>query len=309
MSSVQISVIVPTYNRVTTILRALDSIVSQSHPPHEIIVIDDGSDDGTEDELRKCTGEIRYIRQEHAGPGAARNRGAQAASGEWLSFLDSDDWYYADRLLDHARWISREPTLECIFGACDFVHADGSLITANVERSEAGRRLISTAEGTKETKLGFDDLAAFGFEDFGHANTFSIRRDRFLALGGFPVEFSIGEDTFFWMKVAAACNEIGIILESNACCVQHDDNTFKRGSLSANEGTVRARIAMLKASARHPAPLRKGIRRRLRRDRRDLGYAYIRAGQRADAVLTVLPSLWEYPSYTSLRNLVSILRG
>lgn len=100
------SVIVPVYNRGLLITEALDSIKTQTHRPIEIIVVDDGSTDNTAEvvhEWAKANNEpgeliLKYFHQENAGPSAARNRGIQEISGEYVQYLDSDDRLHPDRL-------------------------------------------------------------------------------------------------------------------------------------------------------------------------------------------------------------------
>jgi glycosyltransferase involved in cell wall biosynthesis len=93
-----ISVIIPTYNRVNLIGRALASVYAQSRSAQEVIVVDDGSSDGTDDYVRTYFPQARYIRQANRGVSAARNRGITAARGEWLAFLDSDDEWLPQKL-------------------------------------------------------------------------------------------------------------------------------------------------------------------------------------------------------------------
>ncbi len=93
-----ISVIIPVYNRVNLIGRALDSVYAQSRSAQEVIVVDDGSSDGTGDYVRTYFPQARYIRQSNQGVSAARNRGIVAARGDWLAFLDSDDEWLPQKL-------------------------------------------------------------------------------------------------------------------------------------------------------------------------------------------------------------------
>ncbi len=97
MKNQRISVIIPTWNRVGFLEKAIGSVLAQTRPCDELIVVDDGSSDGTADLVRTMAAiagrEIRYIFQENRGAAAARNRGIAAASGELLCFLDSDDWW------------------------------------------------------------------------------------------------------------------------------------------------------------------------------------------------------------------------
>ena len=93
-----ISVIIPTYNRAGLLGRALASVLSQTFAPAEVIVVDDGSTDHTEDIVRDKFPQVVYIRQPQQGVSRARNLGIQQAQGEWLSFLDSDDEWLPHKL-------------------------------------------------------------------------------------------------------------------------------------------------------------------------------------------------------------------
>lgn len=87
------SVIIPAYNRRAHLMACLDSVMAQRHRPDEVIVVDDGSTDGSCEAIATFGG-VTVIRQQNAGPGAARNRGALAARGDYLVFLDSDDLWF-----------------------------------------------------------------------------------------------------------------------------------------------------------------------------------------------------------------------
>ena len=94
----EVSVIIPTYNRAKTIKKAIDSVKNQSLKPKEIIVVDDGSSDETPKILERIEG-IKVLRQENRGVSAARNAGIKAAQGDWIAFLDSDDWWFEEKLV------------------------------------------------------------------------------------------------------------------------------------------------------------------------------------------------------------------
>lgn len=97
-----ITAIIPTYNRVTHLERAIASVVAQSQPCCELIVIDDGSTDGTTSLVKRLTANasipIRLLYQENQGAAAARNSGIRLARGQLLAFLDSDDWWLPHKL-------------------------------------------------------------------------------------------------------------------------------------------------------------------------------------------------------------------
>jgi glycosyltransferase involved in cell wall biosynthesis len=87
----RISIIIPAFNRRHLIADALLSIRQQTLKPHEVIVVDDGSEDDLQSYLMQCFPEVNYIWQENAGPSSARNNGVSHATGDWVYFLDSDD--------------------------------------------------------------------------------------------------------------------------------------------------------------------------------------------------------------------------
>src|SRR6266481_1321163 len=100
-----ISVIIPTHNRAGLLQNAIESVLRQTYPVHEIIVVDDGSTDGTRTVVSKyennrpgSTMVVRYIFQEQQGVAAARNTGIENSTGDWLAFLDSDDLWLPEKL-------------------------------------------------------------------------------------------------------------------------------------------------------------------------------------------------------------------
>ena len=94
-----LSVILPTYNRSGIVSRAIKSVVSQSFKDIELIIIDDGSEDDTERSIKSHADKrIKYFKQANKGPGSARNRGILLSKGEYLAFLDSDDWWDKEKL-------------------------------------------------------------------------------------------------------------------------------------------------------------------------------------------------------------------
>jgi len=104
-----ISVIVPTFNRVHTLPRAIDSVLRQTRPADEIIVVDDGSEDGTAELLHRHYPQIRNLQQNNQGVSAARNRGIRQANGEWIALLDSDDAWLPGKLEAQLRALEAEP--------------------------------------------------------------------------------------------------------------------------------------------------------------------------------------------------------
>ena len=93
VADLDISVVIPTYNRAHLITRAVESVLNQTKPPAELIVVDDGSEDDTQGQLKPFVTQIRYIYQPNQGAPVARDNGVKVASSNWVAFLDSDDYW------------------------------------------------------------------------------------------------------------------------------------------------------------------------------------------------------------------------
>jgi len=108
----KISVVIPTYNRKKYIKRAIDSVIRQSYKPFEIIVIDDGSTDGTYELIKQSysSSQISLEKQINNGVSSARNKGVKLAKGDWIAFLDSDDEWFENKLELQAREIKKSKT-------------------------------------------------------------------------------------------------------------------------------------------------------------------------------------------------------
>ncbi len=111
------SVIIPTYNRAQRLCHTLQSVLNQEFENFEIIVIDDGSDDGSEESCSALDDpRIRYHWQENAGPAAARNNGVSRATGQYIAYLDSDDRWHKDYLKDTAKQLENIATNSFLYG-------------------------------------------------------------------------------------------------------------------------------------------------------------------------------------------------
>jgi glycosyltransferase involved in cell wall biosynthesis len=111
-----ISVVMPAFNAEKYVAEAIESALVQTLAPAEVVVVDDGSTDGTGAAVRAFGDSVRYERQERAGNGAARNRGVELARGDYLAFLDADDRFLRDKLEQQMGVLSRDPAVEVVFG-------------------------------------------------------------------------------------------------------------------------------------------------------------------------------------------------
>ncbi len=210
------SVIIPTYNRAETLRRALKSLTAQTYKSFEVIVCDDGSTDHTEEVSNSFKGDldIRYLWEENwGGPARPRNRGIKAAHGEWVCFLDSDDWWYPDKLEVTQKYLEKADVL---YHDMDMYSSKGKrfvnrhkrrhlhkpvfedlLVNANTLPNSgvtARRSIIEQAGGLAEDKL----LVAY--EDYDLWIRISRLTDRFIyiprSLGAYVAEegiYSIGQ--------------------------------------------------------------------------------------------------------------------
>lgn len=110
-----VSVIIPTYNRATFVRQAIDSVLAQTYPDIELIVVDDGSDDDTLAVIRDVASALTLIQQPHAGVSAARNCGVAACSGEWVAFLDSDDLWLPGKLAAQMALLQKQPEIQACY--------------------------------------------------------------------------------------------------------------------------------------------------------------------------------------------------
>lgn len=107
----EISAIITTYNRRALLRRAVNSVLQQSRPADEIIIVDDGSTDGTSTELQRLERRVKIINLQRRGISAARNAAISAARGEWLAFLDDDDCWLADKLARQLQAVAANPAM------------------------------------------------------------------------------------------------------------------------------------------------------------------------------------------------------
>lgn len=309
MSKPRFSVIIPVYNAAATLARALDSVLAQTYAAHEIIVVDDGSTDASAAVAAGYADKIRYLRQHNAGVSAARNRGAQVASGDWLAFLDADDWYYPDRLKWHAEWIARDPALDFLSGDYEYRDAAGTLLSRSMPGKASGRAMLDKAAGAREVVMEGAAFEAFVADHFGDTHTLSLPRATFLELGGYPLGFKVCEDVHLLTRLVARSRRAGVICEPLAVYLIHNASATRADPVRAQFENVRTLLALGKHAASLPPAVRRGYTTRLRQARLNLGYALAKSGRRFSALRAVLPSLIEAPGVASVRNVLSILKG
>jgi len=205
-------VIVPAYNSADFIGQALESILAQTNPPTEILVVDDGSTDNTVEVIRPFGEKVHILRQEHQGVSAARNRGVRHARGEYLAFLDSDDIWKPEKLEKQIACLIEKNT---VWVCCAAAYFD----------SQTGQRLSGYAKDLFEG----DVLEQEFLQSFILSPTPVIKRSVFDEVGYFDEGIHIGEDWDMWLRIAARY-PIGVVREELALKREHPQSTMQRAS-------------------------------------------------------------------------------
>ena len=183
-----ISIIIPAYNAEQYIADALHSLVVQTYPYYEAVIIDDGSTDATAERVRPFLSDSRfsYLQQSNQGVSAARNAGIRAASGDWIALLDSDDIWLPDKL-------------EKQLGLAQ-LHSDASLIFSN--GIEFGENLDERPFYAERRKFPEGDvLRRLLDRNCYWASSVMVRRSDTIEAGMFDERLTIGEDYLLWIKI------------------------------------------------------------------------------------------------------------
>ncbi len=190
---VQTSVIIPTFNRAATILRAVDSVLKNDSSSLEIIIVDDGSTDDTSTLIHNYHPSILFIRQENQGAAAARNRGIRAAQGEFIAFLDADDEWRPGKLQRQLDVLAMNPGVSFVGTGGEFLTSEGKLVRIQsvYRRGNLLKELIFTNYIITSSVLVTRD---------------SLLREKEL----FRPELIISEDWDLWLRLSAS-NQMIII--------------------------------------------------------------------------------------------------
>ena len=305
-ANIRFSVLIPAFNTAHSIGHAIESIFAQTYPAHEIIVVDDGSADDTAKVVARFGASVRYHRQDNAGVSAARNAAAGLATGEWLTFLDADDWYYPDRLRWHAELLARHPDLNLLSGDYEFWRENGALIERSMGTVAFGLELLAMPHDDVLRVLETHQIASFIRDYFGCTLTLSIPRTLFTDLGGYPVGFPVAEDIHFFVRACARARRIGVVAKPMAAYKIHDRSAVRHDRDRAQREAVRALMDLREALGDAPAPIQQASRDLLRNARLDLATAVRRSRGRLAAVRAAVPLLVEHPGIRTLRDLASL---
>lgn len=196
--SEKVSVIIPTYNREKTILRALQSVLNQTYTNIEILVVDDGSTDGTADIVRSVEDErVKYlVLEKNGGPSNARNVGVHMAEGEWIAFQDSDDCWHNDKLEVQMAYAKGHPEFSLIY-------------CMSMNYFQNGLKMLVPPKPWPEVMEG-DMLDILLQRNVIDTPTMFLKRACFLNVGGFDITYKALEDWEFMLRFSKMY-EIGFL--------------------------------------------------------------------------------------------------
>lgn len=256
-----IGAVIPAYNRESTVRRAVESVVGQTRPPEEVVVVDDGSSDRTAARAASVDESVRVVRQANAGVSAARNRGVEELGTDWVAFLDSDDHWTKDHL-------SRIETAILATGGSADVYFDDVRSTELPDEltqwvmagfSIDGEAHRVAADATEWVMQPLQPMAITGCV---------VRRERYLELGGMWSELRSREDTHLLFRLGfsgpfCAVDGVGVVMTG-------DDSSGQRLTAalgSTTDAYARFTIAMYRdlldrhpgLAAEHAAELRERL--------------------------------------------------
>jgi len=211
-----VSVIIPTYNCEKYVVEAIKSVLCQSHGKTEIVVVDDGSTDGTKDVIRPFMKDIVYIHQENRGLPGARNRGMQEATGDFIAFLDADDMWRNDKLQIQMQVFDSCPSVGCVFSDFSIFAEDGfrednyfnkcfPIFEENkITLEDIFNNKSNLVYGHKQDGVRFyygNVANHLFFGNFILPSSFVMRTSIVKHLGGFDENYRIAEETEFFLRV------------------------------------------------------------------------------------------------------------
>jgi len=260
-----VSVVIPSFNGARLLAEAVESVLAQTHPAVETIVVDDGSTDDTPALVARWGDRIRYLRQANRGVCAARNAGLAAARGVYVTFLDHDDRFTPEKLARQAAVLDAHPDAGVVYTGWRFIDAEGRPFPPVAWPRHEG-----------------DVLAELVIANFVFLGAVMVRRSLLAETGGFDEALRGAEDWELWLRLARhgarwACVDAPLFEYR-----LHDEQRHRRGA----ERRATNRIAVLRAvfaDPHLPAAVRAREREAYHHAHLRAALDYWRAGERRAA--------------------------
>ncbi len=236
---IRVSVVIPAYNAEKYLQRCLDSVLAQTQPADEIIVVDDGSADHTAEKVKPYGSAVRYLYQDNAGASVARNTGIQAARYEWIAFLDADDEWLPKKLELQTELLADHP---------DLVWCASNFILCSCQQNRQGPSILpQKANDLLQGKKRFSNFfkAKLSGVNFW-TGCLLIKRSAIEEAGMFLPGLLLAQDLDLWYRIAYRWPEIGYIGEPLA--IYHMDipgsNTRRYPSVERTCALVRRHLEL-----------------------------------------------------------------
>mgnify|MGYP005853802363 CR=1 FL=1 len=285
-----ISVVITAYNIEQFIGQAIESVLAQTYRNFEIIVIDDGSQDGTAEVCRRYGHNIIYHWQNNSGVAGARNTGIRLAHGELVAMLDGDDYWYPEKLAKQVETLQQHKEADFICTDHRYLIDGKESCYTSFDRNAFVRELAVKQSGDSVI-LRRKDLPRFFRNPFGHTSSSLFRRALLLAVGGYDVRFSVAEDMHLWFRYLAECRSFAAIRHPLIVYRIRNGSATRNPMARGNEQSSRAYEDLLHTlKAKHP-DLAAALRYQVRTARLNWIYALLREGRRHDAIQVGLKAL------------------
>jgi glycosyltransferase involved in cell wall biosynthesis len=238
-----VSVIMPAYNVAWCVGRAVDSVRAQAFRARELIVVNDGSTDGTRALLQSYGGAITVIDQENRGMSAARNAGIRKARGTYVAFLDADDWWLPEKLSRQVELMQSRPEIGFCSTAARVEDGDGRLL--NIWRCPNGSTEILATLFARNAAIA------------GGSSAVMVRKELLDRVGLFDESLRGFEDPDLWMRLAAV---------SGYACIDETLAVILRREKSVSRNLDNMRAAALRSMRKNRTLLPSQLRGRFWRD-------------------------------------------
>jgi glycosyltransferase involved in cell wall biosynthesis len=233
----KISVVIAAYNASATLGRAIQSVLAQTRPADEIIVVDDGSTDSTADTARQFGSRVRVISQSNGGTSVARNTGIQNASGDWIAFLDADDEWLPEKL--HTQEDFLDAQSEVAWGYGNFIPT-----------SQNGTPLKAVHKNNYGNTVFEDYFVAYCRGFYAWTSILMVRKDVFAKTGLFEVGMKRAQDNDLWFRIGYQFPRVGYI--GRPLAIYHQDTPGSSTKVNVqNEFMIRLVERHLELSAQY----------------------------------------------------------
>lgn len=236
-----VSVVIPCYNGEKFIAGAVQSVLDQILAPREIIVVNDGSTDGTEQVLNRFGQDIEVVSQQNLGLPGARNAGLKIAQGEWVAFLDADDRWEPDMVANLSKAVKACSDVDIWFADFWHVTPDGKIIDRGTERHAKGLGLVNweCVDGNFRVAVG-SVLYSIVSDFWPCSSVFVLKKSLAKSVGGYSVTCSRCEDLDIYLKLVPSDAVWGFVDKSLARIVQNPNSLCRglSGSKMVSESVV-----------------------------------------------------------------------